>query len=105
MRLQSKLFKHLGSLVVHFIRMSPGFSVIAIFMWIYLSPLYANLPPDGQLFLVKLFLAVMPVVVAHYVGKLLLPSVVDWSDTDQPFVKIARIALYVTIPIATSLGG
>lgn len=92
-------------MIKNFFRIAPGLAIITIFMMIFWSPFYQLLPPDFQLFMVKLFLPVLGVISAHWLGKALLPKVENWNNADQPFVKIARIALYVALPIAIALGG
>jgi hypothetical protein len=86
-------------------RVMPGLVIVLVFMGIFWSPLYELLPPEFQLFMVKLFMPVMGVLAAHWLGKKLLPTVNDWNDDSQPFVKFARIAFYVAIPISIALGG
>lgn len=86
-------------------RMMPGVVIVSIFMVVYWSPFFRMLPPDFQLFMVKLFLPVLGVVAAHWVGIALLPRVCDWNDETQAFIKLARIALYVVIPLSIALGG
>ena len=86
-------------------RMAPSLMIIAIFMAIYWSPFMAQLPGSFQTFMVKIFLPVIGVMVGHCVGITLLPRVRDWNDHSQPYIKIARIALYVTICYCISIGG
>jgi hypothetical protein len=87
------------------LRMFPGLAIAGLYLALYLSPFYRRMPPDLQLFVTKLFLPVLGVVVAHWLGKALLPTVENWSDRNQQYIKIARIALYVAIPVAIALGG
>ena len=87
------------------LRLMPGLAIVSIYMAVFWSPFYEMLPPDFQLFMAKLFLPVLGVVFAHWVGIALLPRVDNWNDETQPFVKLARIALYVAIPVAVALGG
>jgi hypothetical protein len=88
-----------------FFRIAPGLSIIGIFMAVFWSPFFVMLPPDFQLFMVKLFLPTAGVVLAHWIGKVLFPKVENWNNSDQPFVKIVRIVLYAALPIAIALGG
>ncbi|MCK4783662.1 MAG: hypothetical protein KAV87_07930 [Desulfobacteraceae bacterium] len=91
--------------IKEFFRVAPGLSIIVIFLAVFWSPLYVLLPPDFQLFMVKLFLPVMGVIFAHWIGKAFFPTVENWNNYAQPYIKAARIALYVTIPLSTALGG
>ena len=92
------IFKMLG-------RMAPSLLIIIMFMAVYWSPFFAQLPGSFQMFMVKIFLPVIGIMVGHCVGITLLPRVKNWHNDDQPYIKIARIVLYATLCYCISLGG
>lgn len=97
--------KYYKKFVGGLIRVAPGLVIVVTFIAVFCSDNYRALPPESQLVMAKIFFPVVGILVAHWLGKCLLPTVRDWSRADQPFVKIARISFYVAICLSIALGG
>lgn len=68
---------------------------------------YNYLPNPLQLVLFKILLISFGVLHAHFMGKLIIHTKIDWSQKleEQKGAFYARIGFYIIIPICYALGG
>ena len=69
--------------------------------------LYNVLANPLQLLILKATMLSVGVLHAHLIGKLLIPSKVNWNHrlVEQDGAFLARTALYIIIPICYAMGG
>lgn len=79
-------------------------ALLAIGVLLLISGAYLDVTSPAQLLLFKAITVSAGVLHAHVAGKLIFPKV-NWNSATMFASTYARIAFYITIPIAYTFGG